>query len=116
MDQEKVFRTLVVTAAIAGLARQLAAALPSGLGMFVAGYSPTGSAPATHYVSEGWVWDLFADALTSPEALVAMLAAYGQTMPLAQAQALLSQAVVSELPAGEVLAGMGLQPVGEGTP
>jgi hypothetical protein len=111
MSEQSIFKTMVVTAAIAPVARQLASALPSGLGMFLAAYSPTGAAPATHYVSEGWVWKIFADALSSPDALVAMLAQYGQTMPLAQAQALLSQAVVSESPASEVLTGMGLIPV-----
>ena len=108
----KVFRTMIVTAAIAPMARQLAEAVPAGLGMFVAAYSPTGAAPATHYVSEGWIEEQFATALESPEALVAMLAEVGVTMPLTDAEALLSQATVSELPASEVLAEMGLMPVG----
>lgn len=80
--------------------------------MFVAAYSPTGTEPATHYVSEGWIEEQFAIALESPEALVEMLAEVGVTMPLANAQALLSQATVSELPASDVLAEMGLVPVG----
>lgn len=108
----KVFRTMIVTAAIAPTARQLAEAVPAGMGMFVAAYSPTGSAPATHYVSEGWIEEQFAVALESPAALVEMLADVGVTIPLANAQALLSQATVSELPASEVLAEMGLVPVG----
>ena len=109
-------RSMIVAVQIAPLARQLASALPSGLGMFVAAYSPSGAAPATHYVSDGHVWQVFADALSSPEALVAMLAEYEQEMTLDQASALLSMATVSERPAGEVLAEMGLQPVYEGTP
>jgi hypothetical protein len=108
----KVFRTMIVSAAIAPTARQLAEAVPAGLGMFVAAYSPTGTEPATHFVSEGWIEEQFAVALESPEALVAMLAAVGVTMPLADAQGLLSQATVSELPASDVLAAMGLMPVG----
>jgi hypothetical protein len=108
----KVFRTMIVSAAIAPTARQLAEAVPAGLGMFVAAYSQTGSEPATHHVSEGWIEEQFAIALESPEELVAMLAAVGVTIPLANAQALLSQATVSELPASEVLAAMGLVPVG----
>lgn len=108
----KVFRTMIVSAAIAPTARQLAEAVPAGLGMFVAAYSPTGTEPATHYVSEGWIEEQFAIALESPEALVEMLAEVGVTMPLANAQALLSQATVSELPASDVLAEMGLVPVG----
>jgi type IV secretory pathway TrbL component len=108
----KVFRTMIVTAAIAPTARQLAEAVPAGLGMFVAAYSPTGVAPATHFVSEGWIEEQFAIALESPEALVAMLAAVGVTMTLTDAQGLLSQATVSPLSATEVLAEMGLLPVG----
>ncbi|MDX9700574.1 MAG: hypothetical protein RBT55_13440 [Rhodocyclaceae bacterium] len=108
----KVFRTMIVSAAIAPTARQLAEAVPAGLGMFVAAYSPTGAAPATHFVPEGWIEEQFAEALESPAALVAMLAAVGVTMTLTDAEALLSQATVSELPASEVLAEMGLMPVG----
>lgn len=107
----KVFRTMIVTAGIAPTARQLAESLPAGLGMFMAAYSPTGSAPATHYVSEGWIEEQFAIALESPEALVAMLADAGVTMPLANATALLSQATVSLWDAQTVLAEMGLVPV-----
>ena len=109
----KVFRTMVVTVAAAPMARALASALPAGMGMFVAAYSPTGAAPATHFVSEGWIDEPFALALGSPEALVAMLADEGHVMPMAQARALLSQATVSDLTAGDVLASMGLVPVGE---
>lgn len=108
----KVFRTMVVTVAAAPMARALASALPAGLGMFVAAYSPTGAAPATHFVSEGWIDEPFALALASPEALVAMVAEAGQALPLQAAQMLLSQATVSELTASEVLASMGLVPVG----
>lgn len=108
----KVFRTMIVSAAIAPTARQLAEAVPSGLGMFVAAYSPTGAEPATHYVSEGWIEEQFAVALESPEALVAMLAAVGVTMTLTDAEAPLSLATVSPLSATEVLAEIGLMPVG----
>lgn len=110
----KVFRTMIVTAPVAPTARALAAALPAGLGMFVAAYSLTGAAPATHYVSEGYIESDFVAALSSPEALVEMLAAAGQAMPLAHAQGLLSQAIVSERPFADIAAEMGLQPVQEG--
>lgn len=92
---ETIFCTLVVSAPFAALARQLAAALPSGGGMFVAAYSPTGSAPATHYVSEGYIDRPFYDALQSPEALVALAEQAGQTLPLAYAAALLANSVIS---------------------
>jgi hypothetical protein len=109
----RTFRTLVVGAAVAPFARQLSDSIPSGIGMFVAAYSPTGTAPATHYVSEGWIDEEIAAALASPAALVEMIAAYGQALPLAQAQAILSQAVVSEEPAAMVLAELQLLPVAE---
>lgn len=92
---ETIFCTLVVSAPFAALARQLAAALPSGGGMFVAAFSPTGSAPATHYVSEGYIDQPFFDALQSPEALVALAEQAGQTLPLAYATALLANSVIS---------------------
>lgn len=107
----KVRRSMIVTAAIAPLARQLAAALPAGLGMFVAGYSQTGALPATHYVSDGYIESEFAAALTSPDVLVAMLAQYGQQLSIEDAKALLLQAAVSELPASVVVTEMGLEPV-----
>jgi hypothetical protein len=47
-------RTLIVTAANVPLARALASGLSSGgVGMFTAGLSPTGTLPATHYISSG---------------------------------------------------------------
>lgn len=56
------FRTFIVTAADAPLARDIAALTEGGSGMFVTGLSKTGSAPATHYVSTGVVSDAFAAA------------------------------------------------------
>jgi hypothetical protein len=106
-----VFRTLVVTADAVAMARALSSCIPSGIGMFVAGYSPTGAEPATHFVSEGRIGEEFAAGLESPEALVAMIAAAGQALPLAQAELLLSRAVVSDRSAQEVLAEMGLTAV-----
>lgn len=109
----KVFKTLVVTSQIAATARALAAALPAGGGMFVAGYSATGAPPATHFVSEGPIEEQFAAALSSPAVLVEMLGAFGQSMTLAQATGLLTQAVVSDHTLAEVAAQMGIVPVSE---
>jgi hypothetical protein len=58
-----VFRTLVVTADAVAMARALSSSIPSGIGMFVAGYSPTGAEPATHFVSEGRIGEEFAAGL-----------------------------------------------------
>lgn len=50
------FRTLIVTAADAPAARQIAAAFgPGGEGMWTTPLSATGSDPATHYISSGGV-------------------------------------------------------------
>lgn len=56
------FRTLIVPAAQAPLARQVAATLsPSGgQNMWLTGLSATGNAPATHYVSTGLISPEFA--------------------------------------------------------
>ena len=64
-------RTLILPAAHAPLARALAAHLagPPGEGMWVVGLSPTGEAPATHYVSSGPVGAEFDAMLTDADAL-----------------------------------------------
>lgn len=54
------FRTLIIQAADAPLARQIAALSPGGEGMWKTGLSPSGTAPATHYVSTGLIPEGFA--------------------------------------------------------
>jgi hypothetical protein len=104
-------RALIVETAMVPLARQLAAALPSGMGMFVALYAPAGSlVPATHGVSDGPMLAAFAEALESPDALVQMLADNGVTLPLPVAQALHAATTISDQEAAVVLAEMGLEP------
>jgi hypothetical protein len=49
------FRTFIVPAAHADLARALCALEPGGAGMFTTGLSADGLGPATHYVSTGQV-------------------------------------------------------------
>lgn len=49
------FVTIVVTAAKAPAARNMAAVVSGGSGMFEVGLSKTSKAPATHYISSGWV-------------------------------------------------------------
>lgn len=51
-----IFRTLIVTAADAPLAREIAATLSSGgAAMWTTPLSPTGNMPITHYVSSGFI-------------------------------------------------------------
>jgi hypothetical protein len=50
------FRTLIITAADAPLAREIAAAFgPGGSGMFTTPLSADGQEPATHYISSGYI-------------------------------------------------------------
>lgn len=57
-----IFRTLIVPAADAPLARQIAVTLApvGGSNMWIQGLSPTGEPPATHYVSTGPIGPDFA--------------------------------------------------------
>jgi len=59
-----IFATIIVTAAQAQAARDAAAQIPGGEGMFAAGLSATGNAPATHYISSGYMPAEIVDALT----------------------------------------------------
>ena len=79
-----IFATIIVTEAQAQAARTIAAEIPSGEGMFTAGLSATGNAPATHYIASGWV----------PEELV-------QT---------LTMCIVSDLSPDEAMTDKGLKP------
>lgn len=58
----EIFRTLIVPAADAPLARQIALTLSpvGGSGMWLAGLSPSGKDPATHFVSTGLIGPDFA--------------------------------------------------------
>jgi len=84
-------RVMIVPAQLVDLCRQLAASFESGSGMFTTPLSPTGQAPATHYVSSGSIWQVFADMLSSPENL-----SQGTGLPLEQAVGILSNCRISE--------------------
>lgn len=59
-------RTIIVPAAFQQLAQGLCAAAAegdAGVGMFTTGLSETGTEPATHYISSGYIFDDFADIL-----------------------------------------------------
>jgi hypothetical protein len=89
-------RTLIVTAANAPLARALAVGLsPGGAGMFNTALSPTGAAPATHYVSAGWIDADIAALLGDAAALHAACVAAGAGVSLAQCESLVTQSDVS---------------------
>jgi hypothetical protein len=79
-----IFATLIVTATNVAQARTIAAEIPGGEGMFTSELSATGNAPATHYISSGWIPAEIVDALT--------------------------MCAVSELPPDEAMTDKGLKP------
>lgn len=105
------FQTMIVPAALAALARGLAAGLEpeAGAGMFTTALSTNGSEPASHYVSTGMIDDAFAPLLQDAAALRAACVAAGADVPLAQCQALVSQSDVSDDPPFDAFARLGLQ-------
>ena len=129
-----VHRTIIVPAAIAGVARAACAGLagPGGSNMFTTPVSPTGEAPPTHFISSGLIEAPFADLLpltsvtyaengtpstsTRPGnvALTAQLAAEaGLPITDAEVAALLAGVDVSEQQVEEVLSRLGLRIVAE---
>lgn len=92
-----IFRTLIVTADNAPLARSLAAGLaPSGAGMFTAALSANGLFPATHYISTGPMDAELMLALESADALYAVCQEAGAGVPLAVCEKLLNESDISD--------------------
>jgi hypothetical protein len=109
IDTTPVQCTMLVTAQAVALARAVASYLPGGVGMLVAAVAPPGASAPTHYVNEWHVWKTFYDAFQDVDLFLAVVTHYGGTLPRAQAEYLLANATVQNLPAGEVLAALGLQ-------
>ena len=106
------FRTFIVTAANAPLARDIAALTEGGTGMFVTALSPSGSAPATHYVSTGEVSDAFAAACDSPgdaSAVYEMCKSCGLSVTLAKIKTLLKNSDVTQQEPFAAFERLGLQ-------
>lgn len=75
-----IFATIIVPAAQAQAARDAAATIPGGEGMFTSELSATGNAPATHYISSGWM----------PEEIVQAIAPVSAASDLAPVDALIA--------------------------
>jgi hypothetical protein len=120
------YRCLIVPDSQVAFARELTAAVagPAGAGMFTAALSPTGSEPATHWISAGMIAGNFAallplttympDAepihtLGQPEAVAAIATTNGYPTTAEQVQALLAASDVTEQEAFTALARLGLQ-------
>lgn len=109
----KVFCTMVANSTVVSAVRQLAHAMPASMGMFMASYSPTGSKPATHFVSEGWIEEEFANAMGNPASLVDIVLSAGVALSIEEASFILANSVVSTRPAAELLQELGVVPVQE---
>ena len=75
-----IFATLIVTAANVEQARTIAATFTGGEGMFTSELSATGNAPATHYISSGYM----------PEEIVQAIAPVSAVSDLAPVDALIA--------------------------
>lgn len=110
------FRTLIVTAESVVLAREVAASFgPGAVGMWTTPLSPSGSDPATHYISTGIIpeefaymmptqeweqdengkWVLMGTAPGNPEAVWQAANAQGVTCTLADVQSIFNTADVT---------------------
>jgi len=96
-----------ITPSCRALAAQVLGEAPAS-GMWITGLSPTGAAPATHWISVGLIWESFAEMLSSPEAL-----SEGAGISIAQAEVILGMADISEDAPADALARLGLQLVQE---
>jgi hypothetical protein len=127
------FRTLIVTAADAPLARDIAVTLSpeGGKNMWLAAYSADGSEPATHYVSTGAISPEFAalmpdqtweqdengnwtmtDSVPGDAAMLhGLCVAAGMTVTLQDIDAVFTASDVTEQEPGVALTRLGLQAV-----
>ena len=109
MDQmDWVHRCMIVPAAYAPAAREMAAAFgPSSQGMFEDGLG-SGKAPS-HFISVGLVDRSFADMIADPEKLVADCAKLGMEVPLAFATELLAACDISDEEGATACARLGVE-------
>lgn len=127
------FRTLILTAAVTPLAQQIAAALsPAGVGMWTTSLSPTGAAPATHFISTGYIgvdfahmvpsqtweqidgeWTQTSSVPGSPEAVHQACTAAGMQITLAQIESVFAAADVTEQSPFEAMSRLGLKLVAD---
>jgi hypothetical protein len=112
-----IFRTLILPANVTPLAQEIAATLsPGGVGMWTTGLSATGSEPATHYISTGFIPPDFAHMVPeqfwiqdeegawiqtgsepgNPVAVYEACVAAGMTVTLEQVEAIFAVADVTE--------------------
>ena len=127
-----IFRTLILPASVTPLAQRIAATLsPAGAGMWVTGLAPTAEAPATHYISSGYIGPEFAHMVPcqtyiqdeegawvetgsepgDPQAVTDACNASGLEVTLEQVEAVFGVADVTEQEPFAAMVRMGLQMV-----
>jgi hypothetical protein len=127
-----IFRTMIVDDANVALARAIAVSFgPGGENMWISELSPTGNAPATHYISTGYVppeyqylvpsqaweqaedgsWTLVSSTPGDPVALYTHVSNAGVKCTQADVDALFVAADVTEQPWPVAVERLGLQPV-----
>lgn len=111
-----VHRCMIVPAEHADLARSLCATLAGdgGTGMFTTALSPTGTEPATHWISSGLIESEFADLLPlsstpgQPDVVHSLALQSGMSVSVDDVTRLLAAVDVSEEPPAEALGRLGL--------
>jgi len=101
---DDIFRTAIVPAAVAPLARMLM------VGQFdlLTPLSPTGAAPATHFISSGMIPERFGPILSDPQTAHEAATAAGYEVTMAQITEALAASDVSEDSPSEAEARLGL--------
>jgi hypothetical protein len=102
MDEDQgitwVLRCMIVTAAMAPVARAFAAEFgPGGTGMWTVPLGPPGATEPTHFISSGFIDKRIADALGSAEALQAGAAAFDVEIPLEVCAQMLAAGHISDI-------------------
>lgn len=129
-----IFRTLIIKADTADLAREIAATLsPAGFGMWTTGLSPDGKLPATHYISTGYItedfvymvpqqiysqdesgdWQLIETLLGNPEAVTQVCSTNGLEVTLDQVKAIFDTTDVTDQDPFAALQRLGLSLISE---
>lgn len=104
-----IFRTLIVAAIDAPLAREIAASFgPGGAGMWTTALSADGTEPATHYISSGYIPEQFANLLTDPVGVYEAATAQGVTTTQDAVDDIFANADISDEEPFSAMARLGL--------
>lgn len=103
---------MIAPASLAPLARALVDSLsPSDTNMFVSALSPSGLAPATHFISSGMLDSYFADLLVDDKALYKAVSQAGASVTQAECTALVYGSDVSTESTSTAMDRLGLKQI-----